>query len=107
MVRKRRSPESIAAVLRKAESGTPIAQLARQTGVRENTIHLWKKSYGQFGTAEIREMNELRDENTRWAPSTATEANCPGQTIDPYTGVNGFAGKTQFGDSCPVARSWA
>lgn len=65
MARKRHSPESIAAVLRKAESGIPVAQLARQTGVHENTIHLWKKKYGQLGTSEIREMNELRDENTR------------------------------------------
>jgi putative transposase len=45
MARKRHSPESIAALLRKAESGTPIAQLARQAGVHENTIHLWKKKY--------------------------------------------------------------
>jgi putative transposase len=65
MARKRHSPESIAAVLRKAESGIPIAQLARQAGVHENTVHLWKKRYGQLGTPEIREMNELRDENTR------------------------------------------
>ncbi len=33
--------------------------------MHENTIHFWKKKYGQFGTSEIREMNELRDENTR------------------------------------------
>ena len=65
MARKRHSPESIAAVLRKAESGVPIAELARKTGVHENTIHLWKKKYGQLGTSEIREMHELRDENTR------------------------------------------
>ncbi len=65
MARKRHSPESIAAVLRRAESGIPIAELARKTGVHENTIHLWKKKYGPLGTAEIREMNELRDENTR------------------------------------------
>ena len=26
---------------------------------------LWKKKYGELGTSEIREMNELRDENTR------------------------------------------
>jgi putative transposase len=61
----RQSPESIAAVLRKVESGIPIAKPAREAGVQENTIHLWKKKYGQLGTPEIREMNELRDENTR------------------------------------------
>ena len=65
MARKRQSPESIAKVLRQAESGIPIAELARKTGVHENTIHLWKKKYGALGTHEIREINELRDENTR------------------------------------------
>lgn len=44
MARKRQSPESIAKVLRQAESGIPIAELARKTGVYENTIHLWKRS---------------------------------------------------------------
>ncbi|MGH7707277.1 MAG: transposase [Vulcanimicrobiaceae bacterium] len=65
MASKRHSPESIAAVLRRAESGVPIAELARKAGVHENTVHLWKNKYGQLGTAEIREINELRDENTR------------------------------------------
>jgi putative transposase len=65
MARKRHSPESIAAVLRRVEAGVPIAELARKAGVHENTIHLWKKKYGRLGIAEIREINELRDENTR------------------------------------------
>lgn len=65
MARKRHSPESIAAVLRRAEAGVPIAELARKPGVHENTIHHWKKKYGQLGIPEIREINELRDENTR------------------------------------------
>ena len=65
MARKRHSPESIAVVLRRVEAGVPIVELARKAGVHENTIHLWKKKYGQLGIAEIREINELRDENTR------------------------------------------
>jgi|HubBroStandDraft_6_1064221.scaffolds.fasta_scaffold00003_4 putative transposase len=65
MARKRHSPESIAAVLRRKEAGIPIAELARKAGVDEDTVHLWKKKYGQLGTAEIREINALRDENTR------------------------------------------
>ncbi len=65
MARKRHSPESIAKVLRQAESGIPIAELARKAGVHENTVHLWKKKYGSLGTPEIREMNDLRDENLR------------------------------------------
>jgi putative transposase len=61
VARKRHSPESIAAVLRRVE----IAERARKAGVHENTVHLWKKKYGQLCTAEIREINELRDENSR------------------------------------------
>jgi putative transposase len=54
MARKRHSPESIAAVLRRVEAGVPIAELGRKAGVHENTIHLWKKKYGQLGIAKIR-----------------------------------------------------
>lgn len=42
MARKRHSPDSIAAVLRRVEAGVPIAELARKAGVHENTIHLWR-----------------------------------------------------------------
>jgi transposase-like protein len=38
MGRKRHSPESIAAVLRRVEGGIPIAELARKAGVHENAI---------------------------------------------------------------------
>lgn len=65
MARKRQSPEKIAKILRRAESGVPIAQLVRKASVHEDTVHVWKKKYGQLGTAEIREINELRDGNTR------------------------------------------
>jgi len=65
MARKRHSPESIATVLRRVETGVTLEEAARKAGVHVNTILLWKKKYGQMGTVEIREMNELRDENTR------------------------------------------
>jgi len=42
---------------------------ARRSGSKSGRsryyVLLWKKKYGQMGTVEIREMNELRDENTR------------------------------------------
>jgi len=65
MARRHHSPEQIAAVLRQAEAGIPIAELARKAGVHENTVHLWRKKFGALGTPEIREMRELRDENAR------------------------------------------
>ena len=65
MARKRHSPEAIAAVLRRVQTGVTLEEAARKAGVHVNTILLWKKKYGELGTSEIREMNELRDENTR------------------------------------------
>ncbi len=72
MARKRHSPESIAAVLRRVETGITLEETARKAGVHVNAILLWKKKYGQLGTVEICEMNELRDENTRLNGSSQT-----------------------------------
>ena len=80
MARKRHSPESIAAVLRRVETGITLEEAARKAGVHVNTILLWKKKYGQLGTTEIREMKELRDENTRLKRQSRTE---PGQSDAP------------------------
>jgi transposase len=44
-------------VLRCVEGGSTLEEAARKAGVHVNTILLWKKKYGQLGTAEIREMN--------------------------------------------------
>jgi putative transposase len=37
--------------------------MARKLGIHENSIHLWKKRYGRLGTPEIRELNQLGEEN--------------------------------------------
>lgn len=63
--RKRHSPEWIATVLRRVEAGIPIAELARKNwSSREHDPSL-EKEVRQLGVAEIREINELRAENTR------------------------------------------
>jgi putative transposase len=51
--------------LRQAEGGTPVVDVCRQLGVSEANFYLWKKKYGKFGMTEIREMRQLRDENSR------------------------------------------
>ena len=42
-----------------------MVDVYRQLGVSEVSFYLWKKKYGKLGMAEIREMRQLRDENTR------------------------------------------
>ncbi len=65
MRKSRYSPEQIAAALRQAELGTPPAEITRKLGISEATFYGWKKRFGRLGTPEIRELRQLREENTR------------------------------------------
>jgi putative transposase len=59
------SDEQIAHALRQAEAGTPINEITRKLGISETTFYGWKKRFGSMGTAEIRELRQLREENSR------------------------------------------
>lgn len=65
MRKSRYSDEQIAAALRQAEIGTSVADITRKLGISEATFYVWKKRFGSLGTPEIRELRQLRDENTR------------------------------------------
>ena len=65
MKKSRFSDEQIAHALRQAEAGTPIAEITRKFGVSEATFYAWKKKFGAMGTAEIRELRQLREENSK------------------------------------------
>ena len=64
-MRKRHSPEQIAASLRQAEAGVPVAEIIRKLGSHENTFYTWKRRFGGLGTPEIRELRQLREENAK------------------------------------------
>jgi putative transposase len=59
------SDEQIAHALRQSEAGTPVAEITRKLGVSEATFYAWKKKFGSMGTAEIRELRQLREENLK------------------------------------------
>jgi putative transposase len=59
------SDEQIAHALRQAETGTPVEQIARKLGISQNTFYTWKKKFGGLGTPEIRELRQLREENSK------------------------------------------
>ncbi len=65
MKKSRFSDEQIAHALRQSESGTPVAEITRKLGVSEATFYAWKKKFGSMGTAEIRELRQLREENAK------------------------------------------
>ena len=65
MKKSRYTEEHVAYALHLAESGTPVADVCRQTGIAEATFYLWKKKYGSLGVPEVRELRQMRDENAR------------------------------------------
>jgi putative transposase len=65
MRKSRYSDEQIAAALRQAELGTPVAEITRKLAISEATFYVWKKRFGSLGTPEIRELRQLREENAR------------------------------------------
>lgn len=65
MKKSRFSDEQIAHTLRQADAGTPVAEIVRKLGISEATFYSWKKKFGAMGTAEIRELRQLREENAK------------------------------------------
>lgn len=60
------TPEQMVHILRQGESGAkPIVELCREHGISEQTYYRWKKRFGDLGTAEVRELRQLRDENRK------------------------------------------
>lgn len=57
--------EQIAFALRQAEAGLPVEDLCRKLGVSPATFFRWKARYGQMGTAEVRRLRQLEEENKK------------------------------------------
>ena len=71
MRKSRYSDEQIAAAVRQAEIGTPVADITRKLGISEATFYVWKKRFGTLGTPEICELRQLRDENAKLKAAVA------------------------------------
>jgi putative transposase len=57
--------EQIAFALRQAEAGTPVEQVCRKLGISQATFFRWKKRFGGMGTAELRRLRLLEEENRK------------------------------------------
>jgi putative transposase len=65
-VKKSRFTEAqIVAILKEADAGTPIAELARRHGLHANTIRLWRDKYGGMQTSDLARLKQLEDESRR------------------------------------------
>jgi putative transposase len=61
----RYSDEQIAAAVRQAEAGVPVAEIVLKLGISEATLYVWVKRFVRFQTPEICELRQLRDENAQ------------------------------------------
>jgi putative transposase len=59
------SEEQILRALREAEGGSRVADICREHGVSEATFYIWKKKYSGLGLSELRELRQLREENSK------------------------------------------
>ena len=65
MEKKRFSVEQIAATLKQAELGTPIAELIRQVGISEQTFYQWKRKFIGLEVDEAEHLKRMAEENSR------------------------------------------
>jgi putative transposase len=57
--------EQIAFALRQAEAGLPVEDICRKLGISQTTFFRWKQRYGGMGTAEVRRLRQLEEENKK------------------------------------------
>ena len=71
MVKKfsKHTPEQIVRKLDKArelkQTGSTTAQILTELGISEATLHRWQATYGAMTKSEAKQLQRLRDENTR------------------------------------------
>ncbi len=65
MKKSRFSEEKIIAVLKLAEAGVKVAELARKHGISEATFYNWKAKYGGLDVSQLRRLKDLESENAR------------------------------------------
>ena len=64
MRKSRFTEEQMVAILREADRG-PVAVVAKQLVVSEQTIYTWRKRFGAFQADDVRRLKQLEQENAR------------------------------------------
>lgn len=73
MKKSRFTDSQILAILKQAESGTPVVNLLREHGISNATFYKWRAKYGGMDASLMARMKELEDENRRLKKMYAEE----------------------------------
>ena len=73
MKRSRFSDSQIMAILKQAESGTPVPELCREHGMSNATFYKWRAKYGGMDASMVARLKELEIENRRLKKMYAEE----------------------------------
>ena len=65
MKKSRHTDSQIIAILKQAETGTPVSDLCREHGMSNATFYKWRAKYGGMDASLMKRMKELEDENRR------------------------------------------
>ena len=65
MPKKGHSEEQIIGALKQYESGEKVADICRRLGGGQASFYTRKKQYAGMGVQELRELRQLREENSR------------------------------------------
>lgn len=57
--------QQIVFALKQAETGVPVQEVCRKMGISEQTFYNWKRKFSGLGTAELRRLRQLEEENAR------------------------------------------
>ena len=57
--------QQIIFALKQAETGVPVEEVCRKIGISEATFYNWKRKFSGLGTAELRRLRQLEEENAR------------------------------------------
>ncbi len=59
------SESQIAEILREAEAGLAVAEVARKHGISAATFYQWRSKYGGMSVSDMQRLRELEQENAR------------------------------------------
>lgn len=74
MKKSRFSEAQIIGILKEAEGGKRVEDLAREHGVSTQTIYNWRRKYGGMEVSEAKRLRELEEENRKLKQMVAEQS---------------------------------